>query len=129
MPHMDSFRLKLLTWTFKLLAILVAFVMSLLLMPPRWGLNPVADVQVCVLAAISLVPNRTLVFSKIAFAIFLLITLFPFHVFFIFSAYKNVDFESVLLGSLVALMFFAPSPLSLTFSRIRLSRGEKIFFA
>src|SRR5438105_857270 len=121
---MNSHNLKLLAWTFKLVAILFAFVVPLFVLRPRWGLNPKADIQMCVLAAISLIPNRSLVSSRITFAIFLLLTLFPFHVFLDFSSYKGFDLGSVVGILLAGLMFFAPLPLSLLFGRVRFSKGE-----
>jgi hypothetical protein len=73
--------LKSLAWVCKGLAIAGSVVVPLLL-HPRWGVNRIADVQLIGLADLSLIPNRWLVFSRASFVLFLLLTLFPFHIYF-----------------------------------------------
>jgi hypothetical protein len=112
----------------KLLAIVSSVVVPLWIFHPRWGLNPVADGQLVGLAVLSLIPNRWLVFTRFTFAVFLLLSLFPFRVFFHLYAYKGLGTESV-VGVTVGSLFFAPLPLSLVLSRIRFLRGDKFTFA
>ena len=80
------------------------------------------------LAVLSLIPNRWLVFSRISFVIFLLLTLFPFNIFLHISAYRDLDFGSV-AAMIIGVMLFAPLPLSLVLSRMRLRRGNKFTYA
>jgi hypothetical protein len=122
----DQFR-KSLARACKILAIAGSVVVPLIL-HPRWGANRTADVQLVVLAAPSLTPNRWLVFSRISFVIFLLLTLFPFRIFLHISAYRDLDPGSVTAIIMVAL-FFAPLPLSLLLSRMRFMSGAKFMYA
>ena len=113
----------------KIWAIFVSVVIPLFILHPRWGLNHIADVQLVGLAVVSLIPNRWLVFSRISFVIFLLLTLSPFREFFHVSAYKDVDWGLVMGGTFMAIFLFGPLPLSLVLSRVRLRRGEKFTYA
>jgi hypothetical protein len=112
----------------KLLAIFVSVVIPMVLRP-HWGVNPIADVQLVVLAILSLIPNRWLVFSGPSFFIFLLLALFPFRVFFSLSALRGADIATIAGELLFAFLIFAPLPLSLIFSRMRLRRGDKFVYA
>jgi hypothetical protein len=120
--------LKSLAWTCKILAIFVSVVIPLWIFPPRWGVNRIADVQLIGMAALSLLPNRWLVFSRISFVIFLLLALFPFHFFFDISAYRGLDLPSM-IAIIIDVFFLAPLPLSLVFSRMRFQRAEKFTYA
>jgi len=120
--------LKSLAWTCKVLAIFISVVVGLWILHPRWGVNRIADVQLIGLAVLSLIPNRWLVFSRVSFVIFLLLTLFPFRVFFRISAFPDFDLGS-LIAMIIGLSFFAPLPLSLVLSRMRLLRGDKFTYA
>jgi hypothetical protein len=124
---MNDQPLKWATWVCKIVAI-VGNVCVPLILHPRWGLNRIADVQLVSLAVLSLIPNRWLVFSRISFVIFLLLTLFPFRIFLESSAYRNFDMQSV-AGMIFAVLFFAPLPLSLVLSQMRLRRGTKFTYA
>jgi hypothetical protein len=112
----------------KVLAIISSVVVPLWIFHPRWGLNPIADGQLVGLAVLSLIPNRWLVFTRFTFAVFLLLSLFPFRVFLHLYAYKGFGTISA-VGMIVGFLFFAPLPLSLVLSRIRFLRGDKITFA
>jgi len=125
---MTNQTLKFLAWACKVLAIIDSVGLPVLLRP-RWGISQIADAQLIVLAVLSVIPNRWLVFSRIFFTTFLLLTLFPFRVFFHISAYKDVDLASLIAGIFVGLFVFASLPLSLVLSRIRLRRGDKFTFA
>jgi|ERR1035438_4039330 hypothetical protein len=125
---MSNPSLKSLALASKSLAIFVSVVLPLILRP-RWGVNPIADVQMVVLGVLSLVPNRWLVFSRTSFVVFLLLTLFPFHVYFHVSAFKDVDWGLAAVGSFVGLIVFGPLPLSLILSRMRFQRGDKFMYA
>lgn len=113
--------------TFKILAI-VSSVGIPLILHPRWGVNQIADVQLVGLAILSLIPNRWLVFSRISFVIFLLLTLFPFRIFFHISDYKDLDLGSV-LAMIIDVVLIGPMPLSLVLSRMRFQRGHKFIYA
>jgi hypothetical protein len=125
---MTSQSLKLLAWACKVLAVFDSVGLPLLL-HPRWGVNRIADVQLIALAVLSLIPNRWLVFSRISFVTFLLLTLFPFRDYFYISAYRDVDWASLIASIFVAFFVFAPSPLSLILSRMRFRRGDKFTYA
>ena len=125
---MSNKSLKLLALACKILAIFVSVVVPMIL-PPRWGVNPVADVQLVSLAVLSLIPNRWLVFSSASFFIFLLLTLFPFHVFFPLSVFSGVDIGSIAAGLMMSFSLFTPLPLSLIFSWMRFRKGEKFTYA
>jgi hypothetical protein len=112
----------------KILAIITSVVLPMILRP-RWGVNPIADVQLVGLAVLSLVPNRWLVSSRIMFAIFLLLTLFPFNVFFHVGAFKGFDLGLVLPGVFMTVFLFVPLPLSLVLSRIRYRQGNRFNYA
>ena len=86
---MNDQPLKWATWVCKIVAI-VGNVCVPLILHPRWGLNRIADVQLVSLAVLSLIPNRWLVFSRISFVMFLLLTLFPFRIFLESSAYRKL---------------------------------------
>jgi hypothetical protein len=103
---------------------IVGSVVVPMILRPRWGVNRIADVQLIGLAVLSLVPNRWLVLSRTSFVMFLLLTLFPFRIFFDASDYRNVDLGSV-TAMIIGVLFFAPLPLSLVLSRMRFRRGEK----
>jgi hypothetical protein len=120
--------LKMLALACKTLAIIGSVVLPMLF-GHRWGINPIADVQLVGLAILSLIPNRWLVFSRITFVVSLLLTLFPFQVFFHVSAFKGVDLGLVLPGILMAILLFIPLPLSLVLSRMRFQRGERFTYA
>jgi hypothetical protein len=120
--------LKWLAPACKLLAIFVSVIVPMVL-HPRWGVNPIADVQLVGLAILALIPNRWLVFSSASYFLFLLLALFPFRVLFSLSAYRGGDIGFIAFGLLIWLVIFAPLPLSLLFSRIRLRRGDKFVFA
>jgi hypothetical protein len=123
---MSNQSLKPLALACKTLAIIVSVVLPMLL-GHRWGVNPIADVQLVGLAVLSLIPNLWLVFSRITFVIFFLLTLFPFHVFFHVSAFKDVDLGLVLPGIIAAGFLFVP--LSLVLSRIRFQQGDRFMYA
>jgi hypothetical protein len=78
---------------------------------------------------LSLLPNRWLVFSRASFFIFLLLALLPLDVFFSYSVFKDVNVGLVALGLLMSFGLFAPLPLSLIVSRIRVTRGEDFTYA
>jgi hypothetical protein len=86
-------------------------------------------VQNSILAVLSLLPNRWLVSSRTSFFIFLLLALLPFDVFFSYSVFKGVSVGLVALGLLMSFSLFAPLPLSLIVSRIRVRRGEAFTYA
>jgi len=86
-------------------------------------------VQNSILAVVSLLPNRWLVFSRPSFFIFLLLALLPLDVFHSYSVFRGVDVGLVALGFLMSLCLFAPLPLSLFFSRIRFRRGAEFTYA
>src|SRR5882757_3086903 len=113
--------LKSIAWACKVLAVADSVVAPPIL-HPHWGVNRIADVQLIGLAVLSLIPNRWLVFSRVSFVIFLLLTLFPFRVFFHISAFGDFDLESV-IAMIISVFFFAPLPLSLVLSRMRFQRG------
>ena len=123
---MTNQSLKSLAWACKVLATLDSVVAPLILRP-HWGLNRIADVQLVGLAVLSLIPNRWLVFSRTSFVIFLLLTLFPFRVFFHTSDYRDLDLGSV-TAMIIGVLFFAPLPLSLVLSRMRFRRGDKLYY-
>jgi len=112
----------------KTLSIITSIVLPMIFRP-RWGVYPVADVQLVALAVLSLIPNRWLVFSRITFVIFLLVALFPIRVFFHVSAFKDVDMGSLLPGIFMAVFLFIPLPLSFVLSRIRYQRGVRFTYA
>jgi hypothetical protein len=112
----------------KVLAIFWSVVVGLFIFRPRWGLNSVADAQVIGLAILSLIPNRTLVSTRVTFLAFLLLSLFPFRVFFAADAYRGFGIDSV-IGMLLAFVMFGPLPLSLALSRRRFLRGKNFLFA
>jgi hypothetical protein len=124
---MNRQSLKLPAWVCKILAI-AGSVVAPLILHPRWGVNRISDVQLVDLAVLSLIPNRWLVFSQTSFVIFLLLTLFPFRIFFHISAYRDFDLGSV-AAMIIAILFFAPLPLSLVLSRMRLQRGDNFMYA
>jgi hypothetical protein len=126
---MNNYSLKLPALAFKTLAIVVSVVVPLWIFRPRWGVSMIADVQIVGLAILALIPNRWLVFSRVSFVVFLLLTLFPFHGFLEFSSYRGVDPGLVAVGTLVASFIYVPLPLSLVLSRIRYQRGDKFTFA
>ena len=103
---------------------IVGYVFVPLILHPRWGVDRTADVQLIGLAVLSMIPNRWLVFSRTSFVIFLLLTLFPFRVFFHTSDYRDLDLGSV-IAMIIGVLFFAPLPLSLVLSRMRFRRGDK----
>ncbi len=111
----------------KILAIVMSVGLPLVLRP-RWGLSAVADVQLIGLGVLALVPNRWLVYGRISFAVFLLLSLFPFRIFLELDAYKNFGAVSA-FGMLVALVVFGPLPVSLVLSRMRLLGGKKFMLA
>ena len=125
---MSNQSLKYLALSCKIFAIIGSVVLPMLL-GHRWAVNPVADVQLVALAVLSLIPNRWLVSSRISFVIFLLLTLFPFHVFFHVAAFNGIDLGLVLPGILMAVFLFAPLPLSLVLSRMRNQRGDRFTYA
>jgi hypothetical protein len=127
--RMSNELLKALARVSKILAIFITAVVGLLILPPRWGFSPIADVQIVGLAVLSLLPNRWLVSSRISFVLFLLIALFPFHVYFSVSAFRRVDFGLAALGIIFSLGLFGPLPLSLILSHIRFRRGETFLYA
>jgi hypothetical protein len=120
--------LKSVALAWKTLAVITSVVLPMILRP-RWGVNPIADVQLVGLAVLSLIPNRWLVSSRITFVIFLLLTLFPFHVFFHVAAFKGVDLGLALPGIFMAVFLFVPLPLSLILSRVRYQRGDRFGYA
>jgi hypothetical protein len=61
---MSNQSLKSIALACKSLAIITSVVLPMIL-HPRWGVNPIADVQLVGLAVLSLIPNRWLVFSRI----------------------------------------------------------------
>ena len=125
---MSNKSLKLLALTCKILAIFVSVIVPMIL-PPRWGVNPIADIQLLGLAVLSLVPNRWLVFSRTSFVISLVLTMFPFHVYFSVSVFRGVDIGLIAAGLMMSLFLFAPLPLSLIFSRMRFRREERFTYA
>jgi hypothetical protein len=127
-PTMSNPSLKSVALACKVLAILECVGLPLILRP-RWGLDRIADVQLIGLAVLSLIPNRWLVFSRAPFVLFLVLTLFPFRDYFYISAYKDVDWASLIGGIFIGLFLFAPLPLSLVLSRMRFRRGDKFIYA
>jgi hypothetical protein len=125
---MSNGSLKLLALVCKIFAIFVSVVVPMIL-HPRWGVNPVADVQLVGLAVLSLIPNRWLVFSSVSFFVSLLLALFPFHAFFPVSVFRGVDFGLLVSGLMISFLLFAPLPLSLIFSWMRFRKGEKFTYA
>jgi hypothetical protein len=125
---MSNQSLKSLAWACKVLAIVGSVVVPLLL-HPRWGVNRIVDVQLVGLAVLSLIPNRRLVFSRISFVTFLLLTLFPFRTFLHISAYQDVDLALLIAGIFIGFLLFVPLPLSLVLSRMRFQRGDKFIYA
>jgi hypothetical protein len=125
---MTNLSLKSLAWASKILAILCSVVVPLIL-GHRWGVSRITDVQLIGLAVLSLIPNRWLVLSRVSFVIFLVLTLFPFRIFFQSSAYKDVDWALLIAGIFMEFFLFGPLPLSLVVSRMRLQRGEKFIYA
>src|SRR6266403_2668655 len=119
--------LKSSAWACKIIAIFESVGMPLIL-HPRWGVNRIADVQLIGLAVLSLIPNRWLVFSRASFVLFLLLTLFPYNVFFHTSVFRDFDRGS-LIAMIIGVLFFAPLPLSLVLSRMRFLRGDKFTYA
>jgi len=119
--------LKSSAWACKIIAIFESVVIPLIL-HPRWGVNRIADVQLIGLAVLSLIPNRWLVFSRASFVLFLLLTLFPYNVFFHTSVFRDFDLGS-LIAMIIGVLFFAPLPLSLALSRMRFLRGDKFTYA
>jgi hypothetical protein len=119
--------LKSLAWAGKVLAIF-GYVVVPLILHPHWGVNRIADVQFIGLAVLSLIPNRWLVFSRISFVIFLLLTLSPFDFLFQSSTYRDLDLASAIAMTIVVL-FIAPLPLSLALSRTRFQRGDQFIYA
>ena len=124
---MNNQSLKLAAWVCKILGIVSSVGLPPIL-HPRWGVNRIADVQLVGLAVLSLIPNRWIVFSRISFVIFLLLALFPFGIFLHISAYRDLDFGSV-AAMIIGVLLFAPLPLSLVLSRMRLRRGNKFTYA
>ena len=120
--------LKSLAWACKIIAIFISVVVGLWLLHPRWGVSRIADVQLIGMAVLSLIPNRWLVFSRLSFVLFLLLTLFPFRVFFHISAFRDLDLGSV-IAMIIAVFFFVPLPVSLVVSRMRFQSGDKFTFA
>jgi hypothetical protein len=125
---MSNQSLKTLALACKTLAIVVSVVVPMLF-GHRWGTNRIADIQLVSLAVLSLIPNRWLVFSRTTFVLFLLLTLFPFRVFFHTSAFKDIDLGLVTAGIFVATFLFLPLPLSLILSRVRFQRGDRFTYA
>jgi hypothetical protein len=125
---MGNQTLKCLAIACKILAIVTCVVLPIILRH-RWGTNRIADIQLVGLAVLSLIPNRWLVSSRIVFVLFLLLTLFPFRVFFYASAFKGVDLGLVTAGIFAATFLFVPLPLTLILSRMRFQRGDKFTYA
>ena len=125
---MSNQSLKTLALACKTLAIVVSVVVPMLF-GHRWGTNRIADIQLVGLAVLSLIPNLWLVFSRITFVLFLLLTLFPLRVFFHVAAFKGVDLGLVTAGIFVATLLFVPLPLSLILSRMRFQRGDEFAYA
>ena len=123
---MTNQSLKSLAWACKVLAIIDSVVLPLIL-HPHWGLNRIADVQLVGLAVLSLIPNRWLVFSRASFVTFLVLTLFPFRIFFHIPDYRDLDQGSVIV-MIIGFLFFAALPLSLVLSRMRFQRGDKFTY-
>jgi hypothetical protein len=121
--------LKLPAWPLKILAILASVAVPLWVFHPRWGVRLMADVQIVGLGVLALIPNRWLVFSRISFVPFLLLTLFPLHELFRVSTYGDVDPGLVVVAILVASFGYLPLPLSLVPSRMRYQSGERFTFA
>jgi hypothetical protein len=128
-PAMGNHSLKSLALACKILGIVVSVVIPVLIFHPRWGVSLIADVQIVGLAVLALIPNRWLVFSRISFAISLLLTLFPFHDLLRASVYRGVGPGIAGVGILVATLLYAPLPLSLVLSRMRLQKGDRFAFA
>jgi hypothetical protein len=122
--------LKLLGMTGKVVAI-----MAWVLVPWLLGSRHHSDehnriflVQNTIQAFLSIIPNRWLVFSRSSFSFFLILTLLPLDIF-LPADFMHVDIFTLMAGLLVAVVMFAPLPLSLIFSRIRFCRGEKLMYA
>jgi hypothetical protein len=111
-------------WACKLLSIAVSVVLPWMIGHHGVFTYP----QTAVLAALALIPNRWLVFSRISFVIFVLITLFPFFDILLHSTYKDADVLADLPAIFVVVCLFGPLPLSLVFSRLRYNRGEKFMY-
>jgi hypothetical protein len=126
---MSNESLKTLSWACKILAVFFTVIIGLWILPPRWGFNPVADVQSVMLGILSLVPNRWLVFSRMSFVVFLIMALFPFHVLLSFAVFRGTDVVSMAVELFVAFCMFAPLPFSLVLSRIRFIRGVRFMYA
>ena len=119
--------LKSLAWACKILAIAVSVILPWMM--GHFGINPVADIQAIVLGVLALIPNRWIVFSRMPFAVALLLTIFPLHIFWPFSVFRGVDISLIAAGLVVFIFAFAPLPLSLIFSRMRFKRGERFTYA
>jgi len=119
--------LKLLAWICKLMAVAVSVILPWMM--EHFGINHIADVQAVVLGVMALIPNRWLVFSRVSFTIALLLTMFPLQVFLPLSVFRGTDIGLIAAGLMISLFFFAPLPLSLIISRIRLVRGERFTYA
>lgn len=120
--------LKSLAWACKVLALVINVLLRVWILPPRWGADPKADVQIIGFAILSLLPNRWLVFSRIPFLLFLLLAMSPFRIFLSISALRNLDVASV-IAMFISVFFLAPLPLSIVLSRVRYSRGDKFTYA
>lgn len=95
----------------------------------HWAGDSVAVAKQIVLTVLSLVPNRWLVFSRISFVAFLLISMIPFWSFLDPAYYRNIDVSSLALLLIFSLFLFSPLPLSLILSRMRLIRGGRFLIA
>jgi hypothetical protein len=88
--------------------------------------------ELVTLATLAILPNRWLVFSRVAFAISLLIALSPCcWVFYdmISSATEWSDLISNLFLAVFIMIYFIPLPFSIILSFLRHRKGEKIFYA
>ena len=120
---------KSLTQASKIIAIFFAVIIRLIIFPPRWGESSFNDVLTIVMAILSLLPNRWLVFSRVSFVLFLLIALFPLAAFIWASIFRHLGIGSVAIVMIALACLFGPLPLSLILSRMRFRRGENFWFA
>lgn len=128
---MSDDHLKLLAWTSKVLAIVFSAAFPLLVFQAfrHRGFNGLAEAQVIAVAILCTVPNRWLVWFDVIFVLSLLVALFPLRAVIDISSWNGMGTREI-AGVILALAFlFAPLPISLILSRIRLRRGQKFMYA
>lgn len=124
---MNDASLKQLAWTFKIFATLVWLAGSFLILSSRRGVSSFADVYIFLLALLSLLPNRWLVFSQARFGTFLILQLLPVRI--LFYGFRGVEPKETLGLILLFAFLFLPLPISVALSRIRFRRGQRFTYA